>query len=274
MKLKYYGTAAAEGVPGLFCTCETCEKSRKAGGRNLRSRSQALVDGSLLIDFPPDTMMHVLCYGLNLFDIRNIVITHSHNDHLLASDFAQRRVTFAYLKEEQPLHLYGFEPAFHKIRDALGDMVQQNRWAFHVLTSFQTVPIGSHFVTPLKANHDPNTQPHFFQVSDGNQTLLYAHDTGYFPQETWAYFESSKPFYQMVSLDCTLIHSESREHHMGLTACAAVRERMLSMGLADDKTIWVLQHFSHNGGATYDELVPIAKSRGFEVAYDTMEVKF
>ena len=29
MKIKYYGTAAAEGIPGLFCSCEICENARK-----------------------------------------------------------------------------------------------------------------------------------------------------------------------------------------------------------------------------------------------------
>ena len=31
MKLKYFGTAAAEGWPGLFCSCPTCEEARRLG---------------------------------------------------------------------------------------------------------------------------------------------------------------------------------------------------------------------------------------------------
>ena len=49
---------------------------------------------------------------------------------------------------------------------------------------------------------------------------------------------------------------------------------MRELGVIDDKTVLVLQHFSHNGGVTYDELVPIALKRGFEVAYDGMYVEF
>lgn len=60
MKIKYLGTAAYEGIPSLFCRCETCEKSRREGGRNLRSRSQALVDDELLLDFPADTVWHFI----------------------------------------------------------------------------------------------------------------------------------------------------------------------------------------------------------------------
>ena len=60
MKIKYLGTAAAEGVPALFCRCPVCEKSRSAGGRNIRSRSQAIIDDTLLIDYPPDSFMHFI----------------------------------------------------------------------------------------------------------------------------------------------------------------------------------------------------------------------
>ena len=58
MKLKYLGTAAYEGVPSLFCNCRVCRLSQKLGGRNIRSRSQALVNGELLLDFNADTVRH------------------------------------------------------------------------------------------------------------------------------------------------------------------------------------------------------------------------
>ena len=38
MKIKYLGTAAAEAIPALFCTCDVCRKARKVGGRELRLR--------------------------------------------------------------------------------------------------------------------------------------------------------------------------------------------------------------------------------------------
>ena len=55
MKIRYLGTAAAEGWPALFCSCPICTHARTQGGKNLRTRTQAILDGELLIDFPPDT---------------------------------------------------------------------------------------------------------------------------------------------------------------------------------------------------------------------------
>ena len=58
MKMTWLGTAAAEGWPALFCRCASCTESKKHGGKSIRSRSQSLVNGDLLIDFPADTYLH------------------------------------------------------------------------------------------------------------------------------------------------------------------------------------------------------------------------
>ena len=69
MKLKYLGTAAAEGYPAMFCDCENCRKAMKSKGKNIRSRSQAIIDDSLLVDFPCDTYYHCLNNNIMQIDI-------------------------------------------------------------------------------------------------------------------------------------------------------------------------------------------------------------
>ena len=64
MKIQYLGTAAAEGWPALFCRCKACKEAARLGGKNLRTRSQAIIDDCLLVDFPPDTYLHMLRDGL------------------------------------------------------------------------------------------------------------------------------------------------------------------------------------------------------------------
>ena len=54
MKIKFLGTAAAEGIPALFCDCAVCQNARKVGGKEIKTRSQAIVDDKILIDFPAD----------------------------------------------------------------------------------------------------------------------------------------------------------------------------------------------------------------------------
>ena len=60
---------------------------------------------------------------------------------------------------------------------------------------------------------------------------------------------------------------------MTLPICLDVIGRMESMGLIDGKTVKVLNHFSHNGGQTYDETVAAASKHGVIVSYDGLEIE-
>ena len=60
MKVKFLGTIAAEGGPALFCNCQYCKEAKKRGGKDIRTRSQILVNEDLLVDFPADTYLHKL----------------------------------------------------------------------------------------------------------------------------------------------------------------------------------------------------------------------
>ena len=101
MKLKYLGTGAAEGVPSMFCQCANCKKSRALGGRNLRTRSQALVNDELLIDFNADSYWHFIQYNIDWERVCGCIITHSHPDHFQSTPphrflFRQERLRYAY----------------------------------------------------------------------------------------------------------------------------------------------------------------------------------
>ena len=75
MKLQYIGTAAAEGIPALFCNCDTCREAMRRGGKDLRMRSGAIVNDKLIIDLNPDLYAAKLRFGLDLSGVRNAIIT-------------------------------------------------------------------------------------------------------------------------------------------------------------------------------------------------------
>jgi len=275
MKFKYLGTAAAEGWPAMFCDCESCNKAKAAGGKNIRTRSQAIIDGKLLIDFPADTYMHVLYQGLNLSEISSCIITHSHSDHLYAADFEMRRKGFAHLPSEKPLTVYGTEATGIKTEKIIDKYLlnKENRVLFSYVTPFIPFNIDEYTITPLKADHDPMTNPVFYIINDGISIILYANDTGYFPDETWRYLEEHKLKFDFISFDCTFGNGMCRHGHMGIDTNVEVRNRLFEIDCADNKTKFCINHFSHNGIAIYDELVPIAKKFGFLVSYDGMEIE-
>src|SRR5262249_49424374 len=86
MELLLLGTAAAEGWPAPFCGCEACEKARKWGGPNVRTRSGALIDNELKIDFGPDTVMQLQRSARTLRAVKTILFTHQHSDHFVPSE--------------------------------------------------------------------------------------------------------------------------------------------------------------------------------------------
>ncbi len=77
----------------------------------------------------------------------------------------------------------------------------------------------------------------------------------------------------LISLDCTngVIQAEYIGH-MGAADNLRMREKLLACGAADAHTIFVANHFSHNGAAPMAELQK--QLPGFIVAYDGMEIEF
>lgn len=279
MKIKYLGTAAAEGVPAIFCRCEVCRKSKAAGGRNIRTRSQSIIDDRLLLDFCPDTFIHTLRDNIDLISIKSCLITHAHEDHLYPQDIQMRLPEcFANFMSEEvtPLNFYGSDTTLQWIRDMewCDALTEKNVLALHPVKAFEPFEVEGYTVTALKADHDQKTDPFIYIMSNGEKTMLYAHDTGYFPDETWDYLERKKPVFNFVSIDCTGMFENYRQGHMGLSADADTKDRMIKEGLATDKTVFCFNHFSHNGRATHDEFVPAAAEKGFLVAYDSMEYEF
>ena len=107
MRVMFLGTAAAEGVPAVFCNCPTCLNAKAKGGRDLRTRSQILIDDDTLFDFPMDTYMHMLRYTLDLSAVKRVFITHSHMDHCYPQEFCMRGGPFAKNMTADKVEVYG-----------------------------------------------------------------------------------------------------------------------------------------------------------------------
>lgn len=275
MKFQYLGTAAAEGIPALFCRCAVCRRSRATGGRALRTRSQALIDDTLLIDFPADTYAHVLHGRIDLLSVTDCLITHTHADHWYPQDLEMLAPGFGFPENGYCLTVHGAGAVGKSMRPMLdGRLGQSGRCVFAEARPFVPFRAGKYRVTPLPAIHDPHADPLFYLISDGEKTVLYAHDTHFFSDEVWAYLERERPHIDLASLDCTNgCTPMNYVGHMSIAENIRVRTRLDALGCTDGDTRFVLNHFSHNGrNAFYDDFVPIAAREGFLVSYDGMTV--
>ena len=292
MRIQFLGTAAAEGIPALFCQCAVCRRAREAGGKEIRTRSGAIIDGRLKLDFGPDSFWHMQRFGLNYLEIRSLLVTHSHSDHLSPAELEYRIPSYCYLPDgampETTLTVYG--------NDAVGEAVERftrhrsGCLAFRKMVPFEPVQIEDYTVTALEAVHcwDRNGEnyPVRFQgrticrseealiylIEKDGQRILYAHDTCEFSEANMAWLAGRR--LDLVSLDCT---SGSRQPdysrwigHLTSEGCVNMREKLIAVGAADENTLFIANHFSHNGYTDYEDMGRITP--GFLISYDGLSV--
>lgn len=275
MEIQYLGTAAAEGLPALFCDCETCRKARKAGGKEVRTRTQSIVDGKILIDFPPDTYTHALNYSLQLGKIQHLLVTHSHMDHFFPVELIHRHEHFGH-NAEGMLHVYGNEA----VEKAFYDAVLIDRFKVHPLDEavrfirlepFADFTADNYHIIPVPADHDKRETCLIYIIEKDGKCILYGHDTGMeMSDEAWECIFSHK--YDLISLDATMGKKQSPRYHMGLCEDIAFAEILEKHGCVGTDTVKVINHFSHNGNMSHEELEAFAKEHGMTAAYDGMKV--
>lgn len=282
MKLQHLGTAAAERIPGIFCMCDLCKEARRVKGKEIRTQSQALVDDAILLDFPGDTYFHYIRDYFDLPSVTRLFVTHWHSDHFYGEDLAYRMAAYA---DDNPLHMdvYGSETVrgFYDRAFFLEQQYDHSRLDYHIMHPGESVtfgPVGgkNYRAYAFEAKHGHNFGDClFYGLSDGRSSLLYAHDTAYFPESTWRTLQEAGLTYDYVSLDCTHALCEgSSSVHMNFADNLRVRDRMVSLGLARQDTIFVCNHFSHRGMATYARMQEAATKEGFISSYDGMSTDF
>ena len=272
MKLNFLGTAAAEGFPAIFCNCEYCKEARKLGGKNIRSRSQTLINDDLLIDLPADSYWHFINNGIEGDKIKYLLITHSHPDHLYPSELKMRHGAFARNMRIPELKAFCGEGAYKKITTEFSacEGIEVN-----LVKPFETFTVGEYEITPLPARHFAGDGAVFYIIK-GEKTLLYGHDTGYFYDEVFEYIEKEKIYFDMISLDCTNVGLPAGDDggHMGFENIGRLTKRLEDIKAVDGKTVKYVNHFSHNGNPIHSILEKRAAEIGFKPSFDGLKVEF
>ncbi len=266
MRIQILGTAAAEAWPGIFCGCNTCERARAAGGKDLRSRASLQIDDIFKIDLPPDTYLHVIRYGLDLSRLKFLFFTHSHGDHFAPDELEYLRPVFAHNLKNSPVRVYGNS----KVVGALQSRAQRHPdWPIKIqeVTPFQSIQADHLTFTSLKASHAPTEQALNYVIQSDTATVLYASDTGLYEDETMEHLSQYK--FDLIISECTqgLLMYPSI-HHMGFDGVLELRNRLRKAGAVSDNTRCVITHFSHNINLLHADLERTASHEGIEVAYD------
>ena len=275
MKLKFLGTAAAEGFPSLYCKCDACVEAINNGGRNIRTRAQALLDDKVLIDFGPDTYHHMITYNVPTDKIHHVLITHSHGDHFYKNDLIYRRKGYASKVEEEPLYVHATNRAYNKVVEMINEEQMGQYLQAHEVVAYEPFDILNYHIYPLKANHSEYSNPVIYLISDESKTMLYAHDTGVFYEKVWEELSKLEKPLDLITLDCTAgILKGWRDGHLSFDTFLEMINKMRELKIIDENTKVIANHFSHNGLATYDKMAEVAAAYNVIVSYDGMEVEF
>lgn len=275
MKIRILGSGGGEGFPAPFCSCEHCETARKMGGKSLRSLSQSIINDDLLIDFPADTNAHCLRFGVNLGQLQNVLITHSHRDHYVPQLLSDRGGFAAHNLKYQDVYFYG--PAnLERICDAVNipEPIREHI-QFVALEPQKTVSIGEYAVTPLKALHSPELGSLNYIIEQGDKRILYLVDSGYPTEETLAYLQSLGKIFDLVVMDGTFGYAPAKTYiyHMGYEENKLLKTELEQLGIADAHTRHVVTHITHNKSEYHEKVEEIFAGTGIEVAYDGIEIE-
>jgi phosphoribosyl 1,2-cyclic phosphate phosphodiesterase len=263
MTIHLLGTGGASGVPAPFSDSRVSRYARLRGGREVRSRTSANVDGQLQLDFGPDTWGQLVRAGLDATRWAGIVFTHADSDH-----FAVDELQYA---------LCPFTPADHARFALFGNNVvvaevarRYPDWPFeiHQTESFVPFELAEYRITPVKANHgSPDEDTQNLLIESLGKTLLYATDTGIWDAPTWEFLSG-------VRLDALVLEcSEGFEltpytGHLDIEEFAEVLARLRDQGTVTDATQVVSTHHSDGGNATYEELADAFGKMGVVAGYD------
>lgn len=267
MNIRLLGSAASEGFPAVFCRCEHCQRAKELGGKNIRTRTSALIDDNLKIDFPPDTFMHLLRDGDTISGFEHLIVTHTHHDHFYPDDIRMRTPIFA-KNYGNVLNIYGNDRVVQLCQETLGKQIEH----FNIvpLQSFATYEVGDKLITPLPADHKPDEDSFIYLIEKDGKTCLYGHDSGVFPPETFNWL--AKHVIDVAILDCTNGLIDEKTNHMNIEAIKEMKTRFTELGMLHENSKVVATHFSHNSGLLHNDLELLLLPFGIDVAYDGMEI--
>ena len=273
MKIKILGSGGGEGFPALFCCCEHCREARRAGGKSIRTLSQTLINDDLLIDFPYDTSAHCINFGMELGEIGNVLITHSHSDHYVPIMLGVRGGVFAHNMKYEKINFYG--PADLKEicdKEEIGEKIRENI-VFNEMTHGVRRHIGDYLVTSISALHAPERGSLNYVIEQGGKSLLYLIDSGYPTDETLKYLKENFAPFDAVIMDATMgvAPAGAYIYHMGFAENIMLREKLLALGMAGESTRFIAAHITHNKAETHEKTEAFFEGTGIEVSYDGFE---
>ena len=266
MELLLQGSGSADGIPAMFADSRVSRYARHFGGKDVRSRSAALIDGHLKLDLGPDSFSQAIRDKIEPREWSGIFFTHSHDDHYAYQELQYMLYPFTDL-EFAPLTIYGNQVVLSGISK------YYQAWPFDLVPtkSFESFMHANYKVTPISAYHMLDEDSMNFIFEEDGKSILYGTDTGVWREPTWEFLGDVS--IDLLVLECTEGRVPTSYHgHMDVLELIATVERLRKIGTLHDESIIVSTHHSHVGDLTHNELEEILGPHGITVGFDSLSI--
>lgn len=283
------GTGGGECIPALFCDCEVCRRARRLGGREIRTRTDFMIDEQSMIDFGPDVYSQCVSSGVDLLRLKNIFLTHFHDDHISLENLIMRHS--GKVKGEFPVRIWGSPQAldaivkeglpFYRIHGWDGAPNYFSSYEFCPIEPYRTYEIDGMSVTPVPAAHGGYAQSelgyNYIVKNKAGKTFLYAADTGWYEKETWQFFKEWGGSFDFLVMECTYGDHEIDDYaegHLDFKNLRYVLQRLEEYGCMKRKTPVYLTHICHLNRTFGEDIHRRFADEGWNVTagYDGMRV--
>lgn len=262
MKFRLLGTGAADGIPSLFYDDEVSRFARLHGGKDVRTRTSALIDDEILIDLGPDLNAQVHRSQLDPSEWSAVIFTHSDDDHVQVNELQYALYPFTD-REFMPFTIYANEVVLNRIARRYPE------WPMElVLThSFRTFQHGGHRITPIRARHIDSEDCQNLLIQTETATALYASDTGVPYDETFEFLQDH--VLDLLILECTDgFCPQPYDGHLDIEECQAVVDRLRRQGTVSATTQVFTTHHSIRGKALHHQLEEVLGPHGIHPGFD------
>ena len=264
MKITFLGTSAGEEYPCMWCECENCAKARRWGGRNIRRNSSVILDGDVMIDIGKTAHIQAERFGVNLREIKTLLVTHSHKDHFNTHTLWTRIAVFTPLPQ---LNTFGSKQVENTLLN--NDRYNNVSWnmRFNTVEPFQKYCADGIEIYTLDGNHnDGETRSINYIITRKNRTFLFLSDTDY-PFDTT--LDALKQYrYDFIITEGTYGLAEDSAGHMGLNKNARILEFFNANKLWKSQPDYYITHMAPHWCPPHDEYSPVAEAKGMKLAYD------
>ncbi|MFC1960682.1 MBL fold metallo-hydrolase [Chloroflexota bacterium] len=282
MQITILGSGGGFGIPNAFCHCANCLAARAAGGKSLRHAPSILLNDDLLIDCGPDVINGANQRGIDLHNLRTLVITHRHADHIDPWFFWGRRgvmdtdlpLLTVYAPQDVLDYVFGF------YQDVVGldraELEQSMNVVWQPVRADMMKLVGPYRLHFFQATHglydavEPPMGAVLLGVQDSLTGYLHCYDSGPLLDETWMML--SRHQFDVAAIDSCIHLQEDyiSSNHMTAEQTLATAERLRSSGILKPTGTALATHFVHQAAGRHEELVEYYEPRGLMVAYDGM----